>query len=273
MKNRKLPFGYLYENGTICVNKAEAEILHRIFESYIGGMSLLKISEQLNKEKVEYIPGVIGWNKARLMRIIEEKRYLGDDCYPALITADMHSALQKIKYNRNTQKTTDRSADIFSIRLSVRCPHCESEMRRFHDARCKITERWMCKSSTCKTVISISDQTLSEEITKVLTEIVRNPEVITVPENKGTPEMCDEMKRLRSEIVGALNTTAFSKDSLQKKMMAYTSLKYEKLDSSVYISKMLKADLEKSGAPSAELCRKTIKSVYLKTDGTRWSLP
>ena len=86
-------------------------------------MSLLKIAEKLNKEKAEYMPGITGWNKARLMRIIEDERYIGSEGYPAIITASVYEKLNRLKYWRNTQEHTDRSADIFKMDLSVLCPN------------------------------------------------------------------------------------------------------------------------------------------------------
>ena len=84
MKHRNIPFGYHYENGIPAIQPAEAGTVKQIFDSYIQGQSLLNIAKKLNDEKAEYIPGVYGWNKARLMRIIDDSRYLGNDLYPAI---------------------------------------------------------------------------------------------------------------------------------------------------------------------------------------------
>lgn len=269
MKNRTIPFGYCYDNGTVCVNKAEAEILGQICECYIGGMSLLKIAEKLNKEKIEYMPGVIGWNKARLMRIIEDKRYLGDCTYPAVITEDMHSKLLKAKCKRNTQKDTDRSADIFNLNLPVLCPNCGCEMQRRHDTRCKISERWTCRNDECKTLIIIADDALLQEITESLTAAVKHPDIVTVTDRSCEPS--DAIRKMNAEIARALETYSFPKDGLRKKMMECISLKYAEIPSEKYITQRLKADFEKSSPLStfpADLCRRTVKSVHLRTDGT-----
>ena len=104
MKNRTLPYGYQCCNGITVLHPQESEIVKRICESYLNGQSLLTIATWLNEEQIEYMPGVIGWNKARLKRIIEDERYLGKESYPAILVEETYTAMQQIKEKRNTQK-------------------------------------------------------------------------------------------------------------------------------------------------------------------------
>lgn len=269
MKNRNIPFGYCYDNGAISIHAKEAEILKQIFECYIDGLSLLKIAEKLNEEQAEYMPGVIGWNKARLMRMIEDKRYIGSECYPSLITANTYEELQKLKCGRSTQNHIDRTADIFKLNLPVLCPKCGCEMHRRHDPRRKVTEQWICGNKECKTAIRLSDENLLQGIVDTLNTAISHPEQITAEEKHNEPS--NDVRRLNAEIAHTLETYSFPKDSLREKMMECISLKYADIDNEKYISKRLKADFEKSSplsAFSADLCRRTVKSVLLGTDGT-----
>lgn len=104
MKIRNIPFGYQMENGRITPHPAESETVREIFTAYLDGQSLLQIANSLNERNIEYMPGVTGWNKARLKRIIEDERYLGSESYPAMIGQADFSEAQKIKAERNTQK-------------------------------------------------------------------------------------------------------------------------------------------------------------------------
>lgn len=269
MKKRNIPFGYCYENGMVSIHTAEAKTLKRIFEWYISGKSLLKIAEKLNEEQVEYMSGVIGWNKARLMRMIEDKRYLGNETCPALITADIYDKLQKLKCGRSTQNHTDRTADIFKLNLPILCPNCGCEMQRRHDSRRKVTEQWICGNKGCKTAIRLSDESLLQGITDTLNTAISHPEQIASEEKHNEPS--NDVRRLNAEITHTLETYRFPKDSLRNKMMECVSLKYADIDNEKYISKRLKADFEKSNplsAFSADLCRRTVKSILLGTDGT-----
>lgn len=75
MSNRTLPYGYCYKNGIIAIESKESKVLKRIFSAYLNGDSMLTIAEQLNREKIEYASGVIGWNKGRLKHLIDNPRY------------------------------------------------------------------------------------------------------------------------------------------------------------------------------------------------------
>lgn len=73
MNRRTIPFGYKFENGAVVVEDSAADIVKEIFNRYLAGDSMLNISELLNKLHVEYTPGITGWNKARIKRILEKK--------------------------------------------------------------------------------------------------------------------------------------------------------------------------------------------------------
>ena len=51
-KTRYIPYGYTMQNGTTVVEHSEAEVIRRIFESYINGNSLKDIADELTRLKV-----------------------------------------------------------------------------------------------------------------------------------------------------------------------------------------------------------------------------
>ena len=75
MKNRNLPYGYSFTKGSIVVQPQEQAIVAGIYDGYLSGKSLSDITSELNVRSVEFMPGVIGWNKARLKHILEDERY------------------------------------------------------------------------------------------------------------------------------------------------------------------------------------------------------
>ena len=93
MKKRNILFGYQYLDGVITTHPQEVAVLKRIFSEYQNGMSLLAIANQLNTEKIEYRPGITGWNKSRIMRLSEDPRYTGKSGFPAIIDEETYHAL------------------------------------------------------------------------------------------------------------------------------------------------------------------------------------
>ena len=101
MKNRILPYGYCCEKGEIVLQPQESKILAQIYKEYTDGGSLSGIAKQLNNDGVEYTAGVDAWNKGRLKRLLEDKRYLGTESYPPIIDKEIYEAVQKLKSERN----------------------------------------------------------------------------------------------------------------------------------------------------------------------------
>ena len=65
-KTRYIPYGYTMQNGTTVVEHSEAEVIRRIFESYINGNSLKDIADELTRLKVPYTEKTSVWDKARI---------------------------------------------------------------------------------------------------------------------------------------------------------------------------------------------------------------
>lgn len=269
MKIRNIPYGYQYKNGSIAIQEKETETVKCIFTEYLNGLSLLKIAEQLNNEHIEYMPGVCGWNKSRIKRIIEDERYLGTNGYPPIIDDDTHKTLMQIKSEKNTQKGTDRKADIFNLGVPILCPKCGSKMCRRHDSKRKCQDWWLCQNNNCKNIISISDNDLIYGITECLNTVISNSDIIeTVTDADKEPSL--DVYRLENEIGRVLDSHSFDKNILRKKMLECVSLKYKDIDSQKYTSKILKADFANASPLSAfsmDLFNRTVKTITFNDNG------
>ena len=269
MKNRPLPYGYRFIKGCIAIHEQEQAILTEIYDRYLSGKSLLNITEELNARNVEFMPGTIGWNKARLKRILEDERYLGNDNYPALVDKETYDTIQKIKDSRNTQKAVNRKADIFQIAVPVKCPMCGSEMHRRSDKRSKCSERWTCRKDDCRKVIVISDKELLGRLTELLNSVIAAPESIIIPK-PAAKEQSLELRRLNNEIDRAIEGFSIQKEALRKKFLRSVALKYASIDNTVYTAKQLKADLTNASPLSdfsSDLFNRTVSEVQFIENG------
>ena len=270
MKNRNLPYGYYFTKGCIAIQPQEQAIVKEIYDGYLSGKSLLNIAKDLNARSIQFMPGVIGWNKARLKRILEDERYLGNDTYPVIITQETYAAVQKIKESRNTQKGVDRKADIFQITVPVRCPVCGSEMHRRSDSRIKCSQRWTCVKDDCRRLIGISDEALLGGITELLNSLIAKPERITIPAPVEY-EPSAELRRLNHEIGRSLDGFSIQKETLRKQLLQSVSLKYEGIDNAVYTAGRLKADFANASPLSdfsPELFNRTVSELRLCENGS-----
>ncbi|MBR2293992.1 MAG: recombinase family protein [Clostridia bacterium] len=266
MKNRTVPYGYRYENGIIVLHPQESKIVKRICKAYLDGQSLLTIATWLNEEQIEYMPEVIGWNKARLKRIIEDERYLGKEPYPVILDEETHTAMQKIKEQRNTQKNIDRKTDIFQIAVPVKCPICGGRMLRRHDSRYKVQQRWLCENDECKTLIKIADSDLIKAINSILAGIT--PERIqAIGTSESEPSVA--VRRVNNEIARLFDTTEMDKESLRKKLLEGISKRYEDIVNTPYATRKIQAELVgDNSTEGVQRINKTISEIILYTDLT-----
>lgn len=266
MKNRTVPYGYKYENGIIILHPQESEIVKRICMAYLEGKSLLDIATMLNEQKVEYMPEVIGWNKARLKRIIEDERYLGKEPYPAILDEMTYTAMQRVKESRNTQKDTNRKSDIFQITVPVKCPICGQRMQRRHDSRYKVQQRWICENEECRTLIKIADSDLLESINNVLAGIL--PERIQLIDAiESEPSI--SVRLVNNEIARLYDTAEIDKETLRKKLLEGISKRYEDIDNKPYATRKLQVELMRDqSTDNVQRINKTVSEIILYTDLT-----
>ena len=69
------PYGYIIENGGAIIDEEKAENIRKLYENYLSGMALKTAAA---KAAIETYHGTA-------KRLMENKHYLGDDFYPAII--------------------------------------------------------------------------------------------------------------------------------------------------------------------------------------------
>lgn len=101
LKNRSIPFGYCMVNGKYALNAPEADAIRKIFSDYIGGKSLKTIAAEM---QIPYNTGKMVWNKNMVCRVLENKKYIGENGYPQIIALEDFDLATRIKAERNTYR-------------------------------------------------------------------------------------------------------------------------------------------------------------------------
>ena len=97
--NRMISFGYGYKDGKLIVVESEAEVVRSVFTEYINGKILKDIADELTVKGVDFFNGKCCWNKNMVCRIIENKKYIGEDGYPEIISFEQYETANAIKEN------------------------------------------------------------------------------------------------------------------------------------------------------------------------------
>lgn len=269
MKNRRFPYGYEMQNGQIVICRAEAKTVKYIFSEYIKGSNLSKISEFLTNCKTEYLPGKYAWNKSRVKRIIEDKRYLGDDTYSTIIDSDTFRKANNEKSNRRTNMTPVVCAENKPLVRSVICGKCGEKLFHVTDNTQKHHEKWYCKSKSCKYGIPMTISELEKEITSIFNRLIANPTLAEHTDTEISAEPSLEITKMENEIERKLEALDFNKSELQDMILLCASKKYDDYKSVRHITDRLKADFEQSSPLSSyspELFDRTVATVILNSD-------
>ncbi len=216
------------------------------------------------------MPGVTGWNKARLKRIIENKIYIGNSKFQQIIDENTYIEAQVTKGIRNTQKTVDRANIIYKIDSLTICPVCGTTVKRCYNSRKPEKTKWCCKNNQCNHVIICPDEIIKKLIFDKLNYIVDNPTVIDIPENKDyVPSI--EVMRIENEINRSLDKIDFDEAFIRKNIFESASQKYSEIDDQEFNTQKLKEEFEKSTSLSdfsKDLLINTVKSIkIINTDG------
>lgn len=177
-KIRFIPFGYTVRNGDLVVDRAEASVIRDIFDSYIKGASLKDIATNLTRQGIPYTEKTSVWDKARIARIIDNAKYMGDGEYDPIIDEKTYESAVSVKEARRTAVIEKECAGIEVIRNRVRCAKCGAPMvRRINNGR-KVRESWTCNNGMCGFRVRISDNALLTKITLIMNRIIENADLM-----------------------------------------------------------------------------------------------
>lgn len=84
------PYGYRIENGKAVIDEKKSKQIRLLFEAYLSGDSLATAAK---KAGIKAFHAGIG-------NILKNKRYLGDDFYPAIVDKDSYEAAEIERMNR-----------------------------------------------------------------------------------------------------------------------------------------------------------------------------
>ena len=84
---RHIPYGYRIENGRAVIDEKQAATVRDFFQNYISGMALMPAAE---KAGLKLYHGSAG-------RMLRNKKYLGDDYYPAIIDKETFDKAEEIR--------------------------------------------------------------------------------------------------------------------------------------------------------------------------------
>ena len=266
MKNRTIPFGYQYENGALAINPPEAHIVQNVFSQYLLGKPLSKIASHLTAKLVEYLPGCWQWNKARVKRILDNTKYIGNGEYPSIIKEkDFQMAHQKKESASTNRQHADEDVKMF--KNLAHCHHCGAPMVRRMDSRVEHPVTWKCPQ--CGYFLPLPDEEFKQRVFQLQQRLVDKP-LLAEKEEETIPVASMEARRLTNEIFRKLDSGDYSEDELVTLALQCAAENYQTISSARHITERLTATLLHAGPLSAfdrELFQRTVSEIHLTRKG------
>jgi len=261
LKNRYIPYGYTMENGDIVIEQNEAKTIRYIFETYIAGATLKDIADRLTAQQVVYSEKKTEWNKARVMRILDNVKYLGDETFPQIIDERLFAEAARQKTARQRTTPADSEQEIHVLKGYIVCGKCGCVMKRRVEKKCKYKERWYCSNPECDNNVHIRDTVI---LKKVQTLTMRMVEDDYTPEERKMPSTdTSDTLRIKSELEDELNRPNINAQRALELCIELVQTQYEGIQSIPGI----RANLNEGKETLSQLLERTVDKIILYEDG------
>ena len=261
LKNRYIPYGYTMENGDIVIEQNEAKTIRYIFETYIAGATLKDIADRLTAQQVVYSEKKTEWNKARVMRILDNVKYLGDETFPQIIDEGLFAEASRQKTARQRTTPADTEQEIHVLKGYIVCGKCGCVMKRRVEKKCKYKERWYCSNPDCDNNVHIRDTVI---LKKVQTLTMRMVEDDYTPEERKMPTTdTSDTLRIKSELEDELDRPNINAQRALELCIELVQIQYEGIRSIPGI----RANLREGKETLSQLLERTVDKIILYEDG------
>ena len=265
MRNRSIPFGYCYQNGTLAVHPQESQTVRPCSRRTSRGTSQQDCRPP-HRQAGGIPPRCCQWNKARVKRILDNTKYIGNGEYPPIIKEkDFQMAHQKKERANTNRQPVDEDIKLF--KGLTHCHHCGNAMVRRMDSRMEHPVTWRC--AQCSYFLSLPDEEFKQRVFLLQKKLADKP-LLAEKEEETIPVTSMEARRLTNEIFRKLDSGNFSEDELVALALQCAAKNYEVINSARHITDRLTATLLHAGPLSAfdrELFQRTVSEIHLTRKG------
>lgn len=260
--NRKLPFGYEMRGGRVKDHPAEAETVRWIYRQYLAGLSYEKLTRELQRQAVPYLPGK-PWNKNMVARILVDERYLGAEQFPQVIEPQLYQAVREILPVKAPVRKKSETAG--AIQRLAMCGACGAKVSR--DPHRHGKERWYC--SDCGAISTkATDLRLERGVRNILERLIRSPEAVTLGTSSGGV-VAGPVTEKEAEFRELLDTPDFDEALAEQMALDLAAARFDALGTENYETMRIRYVLENAREENAGpgLLEQIAEAVLVHSDG------
>lgn len=102
-RNSTPPYGFRNENGKLVIDEKQAEIVRQMFEWYVSGYGLRKISDMLNEMNIPSGQRCVPWQAKTVRYVLKNERYIGNALYQKSYITETLPHMKKKNHGEKSQ--------------------------------------------------------------------------------------------------------------------------------------------------------------------------
>lgn len=280
---RHMPLGYRIVDGKADIVPEAAQIVKAVFQAYLGGTSTYQIAKDLTKQGVLNASHKPSWNHGSVGKILENRKYIGDEFYPPLIESEIFDQVQNRRQEtvkslgRHVQPNSFRNQTQFSGTLY--CGICGQPYRRYveHCNQPSENVKWKCKHYiksnrvSCQNIF-LNDDQIENAFMDVINQIIVTPAMLEQRRPIKTPASCPVGEKLTRQIKETLNASQYKVTEIKELAFTRAAAQYRVsvIDDSAYRTDQIKAVIlgkEKQMDFDEGLFQQVIRKITVNPDG------
>lgn len=224
-RNRYLPFGYEVFDGSICISENEAVIVQSIFEGYKSGLSYQAIADDLRARKVNYLENRYDWNKNRVKRILENKKYIGMSQMPRLIEEELFNEVQELIQNK-TSSYRETPFEVIILRKLLCCDVCKRPLSRYITHNRDV---WKCENPECR--VSVPKRVLEKALLTVQSKITNeNDAVKPIVSDHSSIKVDENIVALKESLKNEMIKSNLDEEKIKELIFESARTVYDQMD-------------------------------------------
>lgn len=208
---RHTPLGYRIQNGKAEIEPETAVFVREVFDAYLTGTSTYRIAKDFTRRGILNASHKPSWNHGSIGKILENRKYLGDEFYPPLIEQSVFGQVQDRRKQRVQELGRIKGSNSFanqSIWSSLLvCGECGQPYRKYTEKGKH--PKWRCKHYIyhnhvlCRNWF-LSEAQLEQAFVQAINQVIETPAYLKTDFKEAPlPESIDERK-LTARINGLL---------------------------------------------------------------------